>query len=120
MRCDLLGPLIRRVHRMRPANRIVIMGLDAAKFVDIRLQELAGLAGLSNFHFVRSFRQSTGSTPHQYLTQVRINRAKSLLLRPQWTIQQIAGAVGFAEPSRFSKVFRINAGVNPAKWRQSA
>jgi AraC family transcriptional regulator len=87
---------------------------------DIRLSELANIAGLSDYHFARSFRQTTGATPHQYLSQIRINHAKSLLLRRHWTVLQIAGAVGFADASRLSKVFRANTGVSPAEWRRGA
>lgn len=100
--------------------RQVLAYLDANLQRDIRLHELASIAGLSDFHFARTFRQSTGLTPHQYLTQIRIKRGKSLLLRPHWTILQIAGAVGFADPSRFSKVFRENTGVSPVNWRRNA
>jgi AraC family transcriptional regulator len=85
---------------------------------DIRLRELANIAGLSDYHFARSFRQTTGTTPHQYLLQIRINRAKSFLLRRHWTVLQVAGAVGFADPSRLSKVFRAKTGVSPGEWRR--
>jgi AraC family transcriptional regulator len=87
---------------------------------DIRLGELANIAGLSDYHFARSFRQTTGATPHQYLSHIRINRAKSLLLRRHWTVLQVAGAVGFADASRLSKVFRANTGVSPGEWRREA
>lgn len=101
----------------QPRLRQVLAYMEENLQHDIRLQDLASLVGLSNFHFMRSFRQSTGLTPHQYLTQMRVSRAQSLLLRPQWTILQIAGAVGFADPSQFSKVFRTSTGVSPSKWR---
>lgn len=87
---------------------------------DIRLCELANIAGLSHYHFARSFRQTTGATPHQYLSQIRIDCAKSLLLRRHWTVLQVAGAVGFADASRLSKVFRGSTGVSPGEWRRSA
>jgi AraC family transcriptional regulator len=87
---------------------------------DIRLRELADIAGLSDYHFARSFRQTTGATPHQYLSQIRVNRAKSFLLRRHWTVLQVAEAVGFADASRLSKVFRANTGVSPGEWRQGA
>ena len=87
---------------------------------DIRLGELANIAGLSDYHFARSFRQTTGATPHQYLSQIRIKCAKSLLLRRHWTVLQVAGAVGFADASRLSKVFRANTGVSPGEWRRGA
>jgi AraC family transcriptional regulator len=103
----------------RPKLRQVLSYMEEGFSRDIRLRELAGIAGLSDFHFARSFRQSTGSTPHQYLLQVRVNRAKSLLLQPQWTILQIALALGFSDASRFAKVFRAHTGMSPAEWRRN-
>ena len=104
----------------RPKLRQVLSYIDENFSRDIRLRELACVAGLSDYHFARSFRQSTGSTPHQYLLQIRIDRAKSLLLQPQWTILQIALALGFSDNSRFAKVFRAHTGVSPAEWRRNS
>jgi AraC family transcriptional regulator len=86
---------------------------------ELRLQELAHLAGLSPFHFARSFRQSVGATPHQYILQKRVQRAKELLLRPEWSIEQVASATGFAGASQFSRVFRQSAGATPTEWRRN-
>jgi AraC family transcriptional regulator len=86
---------------------------------ELRLQELADLAALSAFHFARSFRQSVGATPHQYIVQRRVQRAKELLLRPEWSIEQVASATGFAGASQFSRVFRQNAGATPTDWRRN-
>ncbi|WP_158820845.1 helix-turn-helix domain-containing protein [Granulicella sp. S156] len=86
---------------------------------ELRLQELADLAGLSPFHFARSFRQSVGATPHQYILQKRVQRAKELLLRPEWSIEQVASATGFAGASQFSRVFRQSAGATPTEWRRN-
>lgn len=104
----------------RPRLRQLLSYIDENFSRDIRLRELAGIAGLSDFHFARSFRKSTGFTPHQYLLQVKISRAKSLLLQPQWTILQIALALGFSDASRFAKVFRAHMGVSPAEWRRNS
>src|SRR5215469_16376037 len=104
----------------RPKLRQVLSYMEENFARDIRLRELAGIAGLSDFHFARSFRQSTGSTPHQHLLQIRVNKAKSLLLRPQLTILEIALALGFSDASRFAKVFRAHTGVSPADWRRNS
>jgi AraC family transcriptional regulator len=104
----------------RPKLRHVLSYIDEHFSRDIRLRELAGIAGISDYHFARSFRQSTGLTPYQYVLQIRINRAKSLLLQPQWTILPIALAVGFSDASRFIKVFRAHAGVSPSEWRRNS
>jgi AraC family transcriptional regulator len=86
---------------------------------NIRLQELARLTGLSVYHFARSFRESAGATPHQYLVQRRIERAKELLQRSEWTIQQIASATGFTDASQFAKTFRQWTGASPSTWRRN-
>jgi len=111
-RCESKGGL------SRPRLRLVLSYIEEHMDHDIRLRDLANIAGLSEYHFARSFRQTTGSTPHQHLTSIRISRAKSLLLRPHWTVFQVAEAVGFSDPGRFTKVFRTNTGLSPAKWRR--
>lgn len=102
----------------RPCLRRVLSYIDENSCRDIRLRELAHIVGLSEYHFTRSFRQSTGATPHQYLMHARIDRAKSLLLNPHWSVLQSSGAVGFRDPSHFAKVFRAIVGVGPAEWRR--
>jgi AraC family transcriptional regulator len=104
----------------RPKLRHVLSYIDENFSREIRLHDLAGIAGLSDYHFARSFRQSTGSTPHQYLLEIRISRAKSLLLQPQWTVLQIALALGFSDAGRFATVFRTHTGVSPTEWRRNS
>ncbi|WP_162539396.1 AraC family transcriptional regulator [Granulicella sp. WH15] len=87
---------------------------------ELRLEELATLAGLSLFHFARSFRESTGFTPHQYIVEKRVARAKLLLAKPEWTIEQVASAVGFQSASRFTSAFRANTGATPTFWRRNS
>jgi AraC family transcriptional regulator len=87
---------------------------------DIRLDDLATLSGLSRFHFARSFRESLGETPYQFILKKRIQSAKKLLVRPEWNVRQIASAIGFADVSQFSKMFRKSTGVTPTTWRRQA
>jgi AraC family transcriptional regulator len=103
----------------QPRLRQVLAYIEENLDREIRLQALAELAGLSPFHFARSFRQSLGLTPHQYIVQHRVQRAKELLLRPEWNIEQVASATGFAGASQFSRVFRQSVGVTPTEWRRS-
>jgi AraC family transcriptional regulator len=96
----------------------VLAYIDENLHRDLRLEELSALTGLSKFHFARSFRDSSGVTPHQYVLQMRVERAKALLTRPEWSIQQIASATGFADGSQLSKIFRKAMGVSPSQWRR--
>jgi AraC family transcriptional regulator len=101
----------------RPNLRRVQSYIEANLHRDIRLQELAALTDLSVFHFARSFRESSGSTPHQYIVGMRVQKAKTLLLRAEWTIQQVASATGFSDGGQFSKIFRKFTGTSPTVWR---
>ncbi len=100
--------------------RRVLSYIEANLHRDLRLQELASIADLSIFHFARSFRESTSGTPHQYITQRRLQIARALLHKPQWTVQQIASAIGFTDAGQFAKLFKRNTGVTPTEWRQAS
>ena len=78
---------------------------------------LAREAGVSAFHFARLFKQSTGNSPHQYLLQRRLDRAKTMLRQAQMSLAEISASTGFADQSHFTKVFRRFTGVTPSEYR---
>jgi AraC family transcriptional regulator len=82
------------------------------------LDQIAEALGISVFYFCRQFKQSMGITPHQYVTERRIKRAKGLLQHSQLSITDISLQVGFATPSAFSQVFRRSTGMTPKAFRQ--
>jgi AraC family transcriptional regulator len=82
-----------------------------------RLEELANLADVSQFHFCRSFKQSTGLPPHRYMLQLRIEEAKRLLKKSRMAISEVANRLGFSDQSHFTMVFRKLVGTTPARWR---
>ena len=79
--------------------------------------QLAALAGLSLFHFIRAFRSAVGETPHQYLRARRIERAKELLVTTPMPITEICDAIGFQSLGSFSSLFRRLTGETPAEYR---
>jgi AraC family transcriptional regulator len=87
---------------------------------DIGLQNLADVAGISSFHLCRSFKQSKGSSPHQYILKLRIEEAKHLLRSTKLGITEIAYQVGFSDHSHFTMIFRKFVGTTPARWRAFA
>lgn len=87
---------------------------------DIRLQELAQVAGMSSNYFCELFKESTGLTAYQYVLQRRIERAKQYLRDPNITVATASAATGFADQSHFTKVFRRLVGVTPAQFRLAA
>jgi AraC family transcriptional regulator len=84
------------------------------------LQELAELAGISAFHFCRSFKQSTGLSPHQYTLQLRIKEGQRLLRTTELSIAEVAYRVGFCDQSHFTMIFRRFVGTTPLRWRAAA
>ena len=80
------------------------------------LQEIADAAGVSVFHFARSFKQATGLAPHQYLTEIRLAEACSLLRYGSRQIGEVAQAVGLTH-SHFSVVFLRRLGMTPTQFR---
>jgi AraC-like DNA-binding protein len=83
------------------------------------LAELAGVAGLSLYHFARAFKQSTGVTPHQYLVQRRIEQAREMLARSDLPLSEIALAAGFSDQSHLARLFRQTLGITPGQFRWS-
>ena len=90
-----------------------------------RLQEnpsLASLArevGLSQYHFVRAFKQSTGQSPHRYLLRCRLERAKEMLARIDNSIADIAAHVGYDDPTQLARLFRMELGITPSAYRRA-
>jgi len=70
------------------------------------LSELSAEAHMSQYHFARLFKESTGLPPHRFVVQRRIERARALLVEGRLSIDAIAHAVGFRTRSHFSMVFR--------------
>ena len=83
------------------------------------LAAMADAVGLSITHFVRSFRQHTGSTPHKYLVRRRMDRAVSLLRVAQISVGQVADEAGFSTPAHFVAAFRAAMGVTPGALREA-
>jgi AraC family transcriptional regulator len=85
---------------------------------NITLDALAGCAGLSRYHFARRFRASTGMTPHQYVLQERVAKARTLITRTNVRLAEVATTCGFADQSHLNRVFKRFTGVSPGIYRQ--
>jgi AraC family transcriptional regulator len=82
---------------------------------DMSLDELAGVACLSKFHFLRLFKITFQCTPHQFITNVRMTHAKEMLLRKRNAVKEIGRTLGFKDSSSFSRAFFKQYGVYPTQ-----
>ncbi len=85
---------------------------------DLKLGEIAAIAQMSPYHFLRLFKQSMGVTPHQYILQCRIEKARYLLQHSKLSIATIAVRVGFCDQSHLSRYFKRIVGVTPKQFLQ--
>lgn len=86
---------------------------------ELSLAELAGVACLSPFHFSRCFKQSVGVGPQRYISGRRVERAREMIRRTDEPLAAIAQALGFADQSHFTQVFRRATGATPARFRSA-
>ena len=112
------NPTLQRGGIAKPPLNRVLEYIATNLSSEIRLEDLAAIAGLSVFHFARAFRESTGVTPHQYVLQRRIDTVKTLLRTRHWNLETIASATGFADASHLTKAFRRHTGTTPKTWQR--
>ncbi|MDO6762830.1 helix-turn-helix domain-containing protein [Agarivorans sp. 1_MG-2023] len=93
--------------------------IEAHLAENISLNHLAQLVDLSDYHFARMFKQSSGLSPHQYLSTRRVARAKRLLLNEELSLAEIAYQVGFSSQAHFSARFKQLTGLSPKAYRLS-
>jgi len=84
---------------------------------DLKLAELAHVADMSSFHFAREFKRTTGTTPHQYLIKLRVERAKALLADSEIPLVEVGHRSGFSHQSHFTRLFRRFTGTTPQSYR---
>ncbi len=84
------------------------------------LDELARISCLSKFHFLRLFAMAFGKTPHQYISALKLNRARHLLETTTMDVKQIASSLGYRDSSTFSRLFHRHLGVYPSLYRTKA
>jgi AraC-like DNA-binding protein len=94
--------------------------LEAHLSRQVSLEELSALVGLSQYHFSRAFKASTGVPPHRFQLEARVRRAKELLHQPALPLADIALAVGFSDQAHFTRAFRVATGLTPRAWRRES
>jgi AraC family transcriptional regulator len=97
--------------------------LSTKEFIDrnlhlpLRLKDMADIAFISEYHFVRLFKGSFGITPHRYHLKKRLGYAAELLLNNSFAIEEVAFKCGFSNISTFSKAFKKHFVIPPSLYK---
>lgn len=94
--------------------------IDVCYDLPLNLDEISSKACFSRYHFLRLFRQAFDKTPHQYLVERRIERAKELLRAPDLSVTDVCFEVGFQSLGSFSSLFHKTVGHPPITYRERA
>jgi AraC family transcriptional regulator len=119
--------LSKNIHAMKAATRLEIFKrvsgvkdwIDENLHSNITLEEMATMAAMNSQHFLRMFRQIYHITPHQWLIESKLKRAKHLLDATQQTVTEICHAIGFESIFSFSILFKKRFGVAPTHFRKA-
>ena len=110
------GPMPKTAASSRGVE-LVRQYLDSNPGHEVGLEELAALASMSPFHFIRVFEKQVGITPHAYLIQVRVKAARQFLGTGQ-RLADIAQKAGFSDQSHMTRAFKRIYGTTPARYRK--
>jgi AraC-like DNA-binding protein len=106
-------PLTEIQSRFQPVLEYMQENLEEKLTID----RLAELAHMNRFHFIRAFKQAFGQSPYEFLTDLRITKARRLLVHTRLSANEIGNLCGFFSASRFSAAFRQNTGMTPSAYR---
>jgi AraC-like DNA-binding protein len=105
------GDLYRRLVRARDF-------MAAHHSEPLTLAAIARQAGLSPYHFLRLHKQAFATTPHQHLTELRLERAKAMLARGEASVTEVCLEVGYSSLGSFSTLFARHVGRSPARFQR--
>ncbi|MBO4907336.1 MAG: helix-turn-helix transcriptional regulator [Bacteroidaceae bacterium] len=112
---DTVGQFNNIDSRIQDAIHFIYQRLSSS----LTLTKLASEACMSKDHFIRLFRQSTGTTPTRYITLQRMHRAETLLISTNNAVKSIAMSLGYDDVSYFTRVFRSVVGFTPLQYREA-
>ena len=112
--------LVHKVHKDNGNSKLIQSCCDYIHFhaeEDLSLSEMAKHFGYADYYLSRKFKQETGRSINNYIKAVRVEKAKTLLLLPDLSIQDICDRLHFGSRSFFAETFREFAGLPPAEYR---
>jgi AraC family transcriptional regulator len=119
MRLGNVAGTTRPQYRLAPWQlRAAMEYMDARVSSQLSLRDLAMTTGLSQSHFCRAFKASTGVAPYQCFLHAKIRRAQQLLLKQTASVAEVAAMSGFADQAHLTRAFSRATGATPAAWRR--
>ena len=126
LRLWFLSHIERAVNMINTANAAKTEDVadKAKKYIDMHYQEdislddLSGMYDISPFYFSKVFKTQTGVTFTDYITGVRVNKARELLEGTNKSMKEICSEVGYSDPNYFSRIFKKNTGVTPTEYKE--
>jgi len=122
--CELINTAIENVRSVQKTDSIVHSQKDVIKDYidrnykkDISAKDVAGILGYSDVYFSKVFKQLFDDNFINYLTKIRIDRAKVLLKDVSFNIKEVGKSVGYADSNYFTKVFKRSVGMSPSEYR---
>jgi len=109
--------VIQSDHAERPSIAKAREFIDAHHTDDLTLTEVANAVHMSTFYFCKQFKKETGLSFTDYLSRVRVEKAKEQLLRPHLRVSEVAYEVGFQSLTHFNRVFKKLNGQSPTCYR---
>ncbi|CAN7674400.1 AraC family transcriptional regulator [Paenibacillus sp. LjRoot153] len=116
---SILEPYQRDVPSLAPSLNWITSYFSNHLSDPISVQDMASRANLSVSRFSFLFKQRYGTSPHQYLLQMRIHHAKELLTNTEHSLESISDYCGFADLHHFSKIFKQRTGTTPGEHRKT-
>ena len=101
------------------AEELALKFIESNYFHQITVSMIADKFGFSRSHFTMLFIKKFGESPYDYLTKIRISKAKEYLLNTKYSIEEIAYSVGFSSLQRFSETFKKRVGISPYSYRKT-
>ncbi|MDD3865899.1 MAG: AraC family transcriptional regulator [Candidatus Izemoplasmatales bacterium] len=108
-------PTFRRFRTLKDSADYIIANL--AK--DFSVSDLATMCNLSQYHYIRKFKETFGDPPHKYLLKARMSTAAILLRNSDISISDISYQCGFPSPNRFSEMFKTKLSMTPSEYRKT-
>ncbi len=107
--------------RQKESERVVGKVVDYIRdhfAEDVTLDEVSRMVDISPYYFSKLFKQEMGNGFIEYLTDIRIQKAKEYMANPKYSIKEICSMCGYADPNYFSRIFKKYVGLTPSEYRQ--